>query len=125
MSIHSFLDLMRGAGIYWPDAATWQLGNGYTLAWGYGATAARLTPDQKVGSSNLSALTFTISSAASCLARGFLGLLGFPFFRREGGGGRFRRRLAKPMGSPRVGSIPAPPYTLKPPKPQTLLNSLL
>ncbi len=25
---------------------------------GYGATAARLTPDQKVGSSNLSALTF-------------------------------------------------------------------
>ena len=29
---------------------------------GYGATAARLTPDQKVGSSNLSAL----SSASSC-----------------------------------------------------------
>ena len=30
------------------------------LLWhrGYGATAARLTPDQKVGSSNLSALTF-------------------------------------------------------------------
>ena len=26
--------------------------------WGYGATAARLTPDQKVGSSNLSALIF-------------------------------------------------------------------
>ena len=26
--------------------------------WGYGATAARLTPDQKVGSSNLSALNF-------------------------------------------------------------------
>ena len=25
--------------------------------WGYGATAARLTPDQKVGSSNLSGLT--------------------------------------------------------------------
>ena len=26
--------------------------------WVYGATAARLTPDQKVGSSNLSALIF-------------------------------------------------------------------
>ena len=26
--------------------------------WGYGATVARLTPDQKVGSSNLSALIF-------------------------------------------------------------------
>ena len=26
---------------------------------GYGATAARLTPDQKVGSSNLSVLTFS------------------------------------------------------------------
>ena len=31
---------------------------------GYGATAARVTPDQKVGSSNLSALTF-----ASALCR--------------------------------------------------------
>ena len=29
-----------------------------TIEWGYGATAARLTPDQKVGSSNLSALIF-------------------------------------------------------------------
>ena len=29
---------------------------------GYGATAARLTPDQKVGSSNLSALIFAICS---------------------------------------------------------------
>ena len=28
------------------------------MARGYGATAARLTPDQKVGSSNLSALIF-------------------------------------------------------------------
>ena len=28
----------------------------FLLTWGYGATAARLTPDQKVGSSNLSAL---------------------------------------------------------------------
>ena len=27
--------------------------------WGYGATAARLTPDQKVGSSNLSGLIFS------------------------------------------------------------------
>ena len=26
------------------------------VTWGYGATVARLTPDQKVGSSNLSAL---------------------------------------------------------------------
>ena len=30
-------------------------------AWGYGATVARLTPDQKVGSSNLSALTFAVT----------------------------------------------------------------
>ena len=30
---------------------------------GYGATAARLTPDQKVGSSNLSALIFFLRSA--------------------------------------------------------------
>ena len=29
--------------------------------WGYGATAARLTPDQKVGSSNLSALTIAVT----------------------------------------------------------------
>ena len=29
------------------------------LQGGYGATAARLTPDQKVGSSNLSGLTFS------------------------------------------------------------------
>ena len=28
---------------------------------GYGATAARLTPDQKVGSSNLSGLKFVVS----------------------------------------------------------------
>ncbi len=28
---------------------------------GYGATAARLTPDQKVGSSNLSALTYAVA----------------------------------------------------------------
>ena len=35
---------------------------GQVQAWGYGATAARLTPDQKVGSSNLSALTFHTSS---------------------------------------------------------------
>lgn len=31
---------------------------GLDANWGYGATAARLTPDQKVGSSNLSALIF-------------------------------------------------------------------
>ena len=30
-------------------------------AWGYGATVARLTPDQKVGSSNLSALIFSMA----------------------------------------------------------------
>ena len=28
--------------------------------WGYGATVARLTPDQKVGSSDLSALNFSL-----------------------------------------------------------------
>jgi hypothetical protein len=32
---------------------------------GYGATAARLTPDQKVGSSNLSALMFMPSRISS------------------------------------------------------------
>ena len=35
---------------------------------GYGATAARLTPDQKVGSSNLSALTFASGVALRMLA---------------------------------------------------------
>ena len=30
-------------------------------------------------------------------------------FRGGGGGGRLKRRPAKPMGSARVGSIPAPP----------------
>ena len=42
---------------------------------------------------------------------GFPGFLGFPgclCFRGGGGGGRFRRRPAKPMGSPGVGPIPAP-----------------
>ena len=44
---------------------------------------------------------------------GFPGLLGFPgslCFRGGGGGGggRFRRRPAKPMGSPGAGPIPAP-----------------
>ena len=33
--------------------------------WGYGATAARLTPDQKVGSSNLSALTIAVARCAT------------------------------------------------------------
>ncbi len=33
--------------------------------WGYGATAARLTPDQKVGSLNLSALIFGVQPAAA------------------------------------------------------------
>ena len=31
---------------------------------GYGATVARLTPDQKVGSSNLSGLTFVLTNLA-------------------------------------------------------------
>ena len=34
---------------------------------GYGATVARLTPDQKVGSSNLSALIFAILICATAL----------------------------------------------------------
>ena len=34
--------------------------------WGYGATAARLTPDQKVGSSNLSALNFHSAFPGPC-----------------------------------------------------------
>ena len=33
------------------------------VQWGYGATAARLTPDQKVGSLNLSALMLCFLSA--------------------------------------------------------------
>ena len=37
-------------------------------AWGYGAAAARLTPDQKVGSSNLSGLR-GVRSRQSCLGR--------------------------------------------------------
>ena len=45
--------------------------------WVYGATAARLTPDQKVGSSNLSALIFALIpnacgslGSSSCKAQG-------------------------------------------------------
>ena len=37
--------------------------------WGYGATVARLTPDQKVGSSNLSALSVVNESFTSVWAR--------------------------------------------------------
>ena len=36
---------------------------------GYGATAARLTPDQKVGSSNLSALIFRLRLYQSLILR--------------------------------------------------------
>ena len=35
-------------------------------AWGYGATAARLTPDQKVGSSNLSGLIRDSLAVCNC-----------------------------------------------------------
>ena len=45
-----------------PDLEVWQ----FPPCRGYGATAARLTPDQKVGSSNLSALKH-FSAAASGL----------------------------------------------------------
>ena len=42
------------------------MSNCYLFAkWGYGATVARLTPDQKVGSSNLSALTFAMARASA------------------------------------------------------------
>jgi hypothetical protein len=34
----------------------------HMLLRGYGATAARLTPDQKVGSSNLSVLTIALAA---------------------------------------------------------------
>ena len=40
------------------------------IYWGYGATAARLTPDQKVGSSNLSGLIcHTLAAMESTTAR--------------------------------------------------------
>ena len=38
----------------------WAILGSNVVIGGYGATAARLTPDQKVGSSNLSALTVTV-----------------------------------------------------------------
>ena len=40
---------------------------------GYGATAARLTPDQKVGSSNLSVLTLPLAVADARTARSLAG----------------------------------------------------
>ena len=40
------------------------------LSRGYGATAARLTPDQKVGSLNLAALRTLLRRSTSCLAYG-------------------------------------------------------
>ena len=40
----------------------------FIATWGYGATAARLTPDQKVGSSNLSGLIW--DSLALCNSHG-------------------------------------------------------
>ena len=46
-----------------------QLVRAYGRLRGYGATAARLTPDQKVGSSNLSGL---ISFADAAVMQGFL-----------------------------------------------------
>ena len=45
--------------------------------WGYGATVARLTPDQKVGSSNLSALILSVlpqSCQAAHCQRAALGI---------------------------------------------------
>ena len=42
------------------------------FSWGYGATAARLTPDQKVGSSNLSALIFQTPHSPNILAAALL-----------------------------------------------------
>ena len=46
------------------------------MPWGYGATVARLTPDQKVGSSNLSALIVYWSAFASSSGSSQAGLLG-------------------------------------------------
>ncbi len=39
---------------------------------GYGATAARLTPDQKVGSSNLSGLNFSFAAAQRLQRNGLI-----------------------------------------------------
>ena len=50
------------------EAPSWFSGGGEFVARGYGATAARLTPDQKVGSSNLSALILRVATAASVVA---------------------------------------------------------
>ena len=40
----------------------------FQFKWGYGATAARLTPDQKVGSSNLSGLIFLFAHRSTLAA---------------------------------------------------------
>ena len=61
----NLIDLNRWAEFF---SDSWELHRGY------GATAARLTPDQKVGSSNLSALIFmsadcTFLSSSSNLSR--------------------------------------------------------
>ena len=48
----------------WSNDSNWAPNaiDGFEIHWGYGATVARLTPDQKVGSSNLSALIFLMSA---------------------------------------------------------------
>ena len=45
---------------------------------GYGATVARLTPDQKVGSSNLSALIFVVSIMGVVLRTSLPSVLSWP-----------------------------------------------
>ena len=54
-------------------------------AWGYGATVARLTPDQKVGSSNLSALKFLYADEKhiACLQRARGVVVSHPLSMRE------------------------------------------
>ena len=54
-------------------------------AWGYGATVARLTPDQKVGSSNLPALRFLYANEKhiACLQRARGVVVSHPLSMRE------------------------------------------
>ena len=73
--------------------------------WGYGATAARLTPDQKVGSLNLSALSLTLVPH-------------WPW----GGGGAAHAAALKQRAAPRAHHHPRKTLT---PKPQALSPSAL
>ena len=78
-------------------------------AWGYGATVARLTPDQKVGSSNLSAHKFSLPhkrmNVHNCRARNCIQAIA------DTGSTDDRLTVASRQPARRGATQPALPYT--------------